>query len=60
VASFTGYSEPLFGIFWTIVLLSVVPSGAQWIGAALIVAGVVTVKVGELLGARKRRAPSSS
>lgn len=53
VASFTGYSEPLFGIFWTIVLLSMVPSGAQWIGAALIVAGVVTVKVGELIGARK-------
>lgn len=59
VASFTGYSEPLFGILWTIVLLSMVPSGAQWIGAALIVAGVVTVKVGELIGARRRRAPSA-
>lgn len=54
VASFTGYSEPLFGILWTIALLAVVPSGAQWIGAALIVTGVVTVKIGELLGARKR------
>ena len=51
VASFTGYSEPLFGIVWTILLLSVLPTSAQWVGAALIVAGVVTVKVGELRAA---------
>ncbi|QBE50124.1 DMT family transporter [Leucobacter triazinivorans] len=54
VASFTGYSEPLFGILWTILLLALVPSGSQWIGAALIVAGVVTVRIGELRGARTR------
>ncbi|MFC5338160.1 EamA family transporter [Leucobacter denitrificans] len=48
VSSFTGYSEPLFGIFWTIVLLSIVPTGLQWAGAALIIIGVVVVKVGEL------------
>lgn len=54
VSSFTGYSEPLFGIVWTIALLSVVPTSLQWLGAALIVAGVVTVKVGELLVARGR------
>ncbi|MCA0379401.1 MAG: DMT family transporter [Actinobacteria bacterium] len=48
VASFTGYSEPLFGILWTILLLSVLPTGMQWLGAALIIAGVATVKVGEL------------
>ena len=48
VASFTGYSEPLFGIIWTILLLSVLPTDMQWLGAALIIAGVVTVKVGEL------------
>lgn len=48
VASFTGYSEPLFGIVWTILLLSVLPTSAQWIGAGLIIAGVVTVKIGEL------------
>ena len=48
VASFTGYSEPLFGILWTIVLLAIVPSTLQWIGAALVVVGVVTVKLGEL------------
>ena len=56
VASFTGYSEPLFGILWTIVLLAVVPTGAQWLGAALIVAGVVAVRAGETL--RERLSPS--
>lgn len=54
VASFTGYSEPLFGIFWTIVLLAVLPTSTQWLGAALIIAGVVTVKIGELRAARAR------
>lgn len=52
VASFTGYSEPLFGIVWTIVLLSIVPTGLQWIGAILIITGVVVVKVGEVRRAR--------
>ncbi|UOR03018.1 hypothetical protein MUN77_06895 [Leucobacter allii] len=55
MASFTGYSEPLFGILWTIVLLALVPTGRQWLGAVLIVAGVVAVKLGELLSARTRR-----
>lgn len=54
VASFTGYSEPLFGIVWTILLLAIMPTGMQWLGAALIIAGVVTVKIGELRGARSR------
>lgn len=53
VASFTGYSEPLFGIFWTIVLLAIVPTGTQWLGATLIIAGVVVVKVGEVRKARR-------
>lgn len=53
VSSFTGYSEPLFGILWTIVLLSVVPTPLQWLGAALIVAGVIAVKAGELLRVRR-------
>ncbi len=56
VASFTGYSEPLFGILWTAALLAVLPTPQQWLGAALIVAGVVTVKAGELLRARRRAA----
>lgn len=54
VSSFAGYSEPLFGIVWTILLLAILPTGMQWIGAALIVAGVVCVKLGELLYARRR------
>ena len=60
VASFTGYSEPLFGIVWTIVFLAIVPTGAQWLGAALIVLGVVTVKVGELLSGRRARAAAAA
>lgn len=55
VASFTGYSEPLFGIFWTIVLLAVIPTSVQWVGAALIIAGVATVKIGELQQGRSKR-----
>lgn len=54
VASFTGYSEPLFGILWTILLLAVVPTSIQWIGAALIIAGVATVKLGELKKVRSK------
>ncbi|PIJ12943.1 EamA family transporter, partial [Leucobacter sp. OLES1] len=53
VASFTGYSEALFGIFWTIVLLAVIPSPMQWLGAALIVLGVIGVKIGEVVRERK-------
>ncbi|GAB2570595.1 EamA family transporter [Leucobacter ruminantium] len=56
LASFTGYSESLFGIFWTIVLLAILPTGLQWLGAALIIAGVVTVRIGELVGSRRARA----
>ena len=56
VASFTGYSEPLFGIVWTIVLLAIAPTGTQWLGAGLILAGVVAVKLGELLAARRSAA----
>ncbi len=54
LASFTAYSESLFGIVWTILLLSILPTGMQWLGAALIIAGVVTVKLGELRASRIR------
>ena len=54
VSSFTGYSEALFGIFWTIVLLGIVPTAWQWLGSALIVAGVVMVRLGEVAGERAR------
>jgi drug/metabolite transporter (DMT)-like permease len=58
VASFTGYSEPLFGIVWTIVLLGILPTQSQWIGAAFIIVGVVAVKVGQLRGTA-RSSPAS-
>lgn len=48
VASFTGYAEPIFAIVWTILLLAIVPTSLQWIGAALIIVGVVTVKIGDM------------
>lgn len=53
LSSFTGYSEALFGIFWTIVLLAILPTGMQWLGASLIIVGVVTVRLGELTRSRK-------
>lgn len=53
MSSFTGYSEAMFGILWTIVLLAVVPTALQWLGATLIIAGVVTVRIGELLRSRQ-------
>lgn len=61
VSSFAGYGEPLFGIIWTILLLTVLPTAMQWLGAALIIVGVVTVKIGEIHQARRlaRSAPSS-
>lgn len=55
VSSFAAYSEPLFGILWTATLLMVLPSGQQWIGAALIVTGVVVVKLGEVIAQRPLR-----
>jgi len=55
MSSFTGYSEAMFGIAWTILLLAVVPTPAQWAGAALIISGVVTVRIGELIRARRHR-----
>ncbi|MGC5077248.1 EamA family transporter [Agrococcus sp. DT81.2] len=48
LASFVGYSEPMFGILWTAVLLWILPSGMQWIGAAAIIAGVVLVRLGQV------------
>jgi drug/metabolite transporter (DMT)-like permease len=48
VASFAGYSEPLFAIVWMGVLLGLLPTPVQFVGAAAVIAGVVLVKLGEL------------
>lgn len=48
LASFVGYAEPMFGIVWAAVLLALLPTPLQWIGAIAIVGGVVLVKLGQL------------
>lgn len=48
VASFTGYSEPVFSIVWTALFLAFLPGPIALIGAAAIVVGVVLVKLGEV------------
>ena len=58
LASFVGYSEPMFGIIWTALLLALLPSGMQWIGAAAIVAGVLLVKLGQIDRPRVSRSPA--
>ena len=58
LASFVGYAEPMFGILWTALLLALLPSGMQWIGAAAIIAGVVLVKLGQIDRPRVSRSPA--
>lgn len=47
LASFVGYSEPMFGVFWMAVLLALLPTGTQWLGGTAILVGVVLVRLGE-------------
>jgi drug/metabolite transporter (DMT)-like permease len=58
LASFVGYSEPMFGILWTAVLLLILPSPMQWLGAVAIVVGVVLVKLGQVDRPKPTRSPS--
>lgn len=58
LASFVGYSEPMFGILWTAVLLSILPSGMQWLGAGAIIAGVLLVRLGQVGRPKPTRGPS--
>lgn len=48
VASFTGYSEPVFSFVWTALILAFIPGPWQFVGAIAIIAGVVLVKLGEV------------
>jgi len=59
LASFVGYGEPIFAIVWMALLLSEVPTGMQFAGAAAIIGGVVLVRLGELTGLRAGVAGSS-
>jgi len=47
LASFVGLSEVLLAIVWAMLLLGEMPTAAQLIGGALILAGVVLVKLDE-------------
>lgn len=59
VASFVGYTEPLFGVIWMALLLAILPTGTQWLGAAAIVVGVVLVKLGQLRAERAITSPTA-
>ncbi|GAA4806872.1 EamA family transporter [Nocardioides caeni] len=47
LASFVALSEVLIGVLWAWLLLDQLPAAIQLLGGALVVAGVVAVKVGE-------------
>lgn len=58
LASFVGYSEPMFGILWTALLLAILPTPMQWLGAAAIIAGVLLVRLGQLRRPRPTKGPA--
>ncbi|WP_206448310.1 EamA family transporter [Agrococcus sp. KRD186] len=58
LASFVGYSEPMFGILWTALLLAILPTGVQWLGAAAIIAGVLLVRLGQVRRPRPTKGPA--
>ena len=58
LASFVGYSEPMFGILWTALLLWILPTGMQWLGAAAIIAGVLLVRLGQVGRPKRTRGPA--
>ncbi|GEK79852.1 hypothetical protein ABA31_12030 [Agrococcus baldri] len=58
LASFVGYAEPMFGILWTALLLAILPTGTQWLGAAAIIAGVVLVRLGQARRPRPTKGPA--
>ncbi|MCP2192583.1 Threonine/homoserine efflux transporter RhtA [Williamsia deligens] len=53
VASFVGLSEVLAGVLWSWALLAEIPRPIQFAGGALILAGVVAVKLGERSGEKR-------
>lgn len=53
VASFVGLSEVLAGVIWSWVLLAELPRPIQFGGGALILLGVVAVKLGERSGEQR-------
>src|SRR5690606_18570765 len=58
LASFVGYSETMFAIVWTALLLWILPTPPQLLGAAAIIAGVVLVRLGQSGRSRAARSPN--
>ena len=58
LASFVGYSEPMFGILWTASLLWLLPTPLQGLGAAAIIAGVMLVRIGQSDRSTASRSPN--
>jgi len=50
LASFVGLSEVLFAVVFAWLLLGQVPSPVQWVGGAVLVAGIALVRIDELSG----------
>jgi drug/metabolite transporter (DMT)-like permease len=59
LASFVGYSETMFAIAWTALLLWILPTPPQLLGAAAIIAGVVLVRLGQTGRSRAARSPNA-
>lgn len=57
LASFLGLSEVLFAVLWAWVLLAQIPTSIQLIGGALVLAGIVVVKLDDSRG-RVRSTPA--
>jgi drug/metabolite transporter (DMT)-like permease len=57
VASFVSLTEVLFAVIWAWLLLGELPAPIQLLGGALIVGGVILVRLDELRGQAKAAAP---
>ncbi len=60
LASFVGLLEVVSGVVFAWLLLGQLPGAVQLLGGALILAGVVAVRLGERTGALTRSAPTGS
>lgn len=59
VASFVSLTEVLFAVIWAWLLLGELPAAIQLLGGALIVGGVVLVRLDELRGSRLGNEPGA-
>ena len=53
VASFVSLTEVLFAVLFAWLLLGQLPGAVQLLGGALIVAGVVAVRLGDMVGSQQ-------